>query len=121
MDISELPIQGIGDIVLCPSEDAGKTATLLPCGNCSRTFVQTALERHIKICLKVSRKLPRKVFDAANIRTKDMAQVPRAPPTTLTRKKSSNKPEDDFKSCPHCCRKFGPKVSFCILITMTLL
>ena len=114
MDISELPIRELKDKVMCPSEAASEMELLSPCGNCGRTFNQKALERHLKICEKVSSQLPRKVFDFANIRTKDMEQVPRSSSTPLTRKKSSNKPEDDFKMCPHCSRKFGPKVSILI-------
>ena len=99
------------DKVICPSDDAGKGDTLLtPCGTCGRSFNQNALERHLKICEKVASKLPRKVFDFSNVRTKDLDPVPKSLSTPLTRKKSSNKPEDDFKTCPHCNRKFGLKV-----------
>ena len=98
------------DKVICPSEDAGKVDALSPCGTCGRSFNQNALERHLKICEKVASKLPRKVFDFSNVRTKDLDPVPRSISTPLTRKKSSNKPEDDFKTCPHCKRKFGLKV-----------
>merc|ERR1719266_1234350 len=97
------------DKVICPSDDAGKIDTLTPCGTCGRSFNLKALERHLKICEKVSSKLPRKVFDVSNIRTKDLESVPRSPSTPLVRKRSSNKPEDDFKTCPHCSRKFGAK------------
>ena len=98
------------DKVICPSDDAGKGDTLTPCGTCGRSFNQNALERHLKICEKVASKLPRKVFDFSNVRTKDLDPVPKSLSTPLTRKKSSNKPEDDFKTCPHCNRKFGLKV-----------
>ena len=121
MDINELPIGGNSDKVICPSEDAGKMETLTPCGNCGRTFNPKALERHLKVCQNVTSKLPRKVLDFANIRTKDMENVPRSPSTPVTRKKSSNKPEDDFKACPSCSRKFGPKVNFFIFIRMIAL
>ena len=121
MDINELPIRGISpEKVMSPSEDAVKMETLSPCGNCGRTFSQKALDRHMKICQNVTSKLPRKVFDFATVRTKDMDQVPRSPSTPLTRKKSSNKPEDDFKLCPHCSRKFGPKVNIPIFIIMNV-
>ena len=98
------------DKVICPSEDAGKVDALSPCGTCGRSFNQNALERHLKICEKVASKLPRKVFDFSNVRTKDLDPAPRSTYTPLTRKKSSNKPEDDFKTCPYCNRKFGLKV-----------
>ena len=112
MDTNELPIrQGISpEKEMYPSEHAIKMETLMPCGTCGRSFNQKALERHSKICEESTSKLPRKVFDVSNIRTKDLEYVPRSPSTPLTRKKSSNRPEDDFRQCPHCSRKFGPKV-----------
>ena len=120
IDINDLPIrEGSIDRVICASEDAGRMESLTPCGTCGRSFNLKALERHLKICEKVSSKLPRKVFDVANIRTKDMESVPRSPSTPLVRKRSSMKPEDDFKTCPHCSRKFGPKV-FCLVFIVIL-
>ena len=53
----------------------------------------------------------RKVFDIAKTRTKDLEYVPSTSNIPVPRKKSSNKPEDDFQTCPHCSRKFGHKVS----------
>ena len=121
IDINDLLIrEGSIDKVLCASEDAGRMETLQPCGTCGRSFNLKALERHLKICEKVSSTHPRKVFDVANIRTKDMESVPRSPSTPLVRKRSSNKPEDDFKTCPHCARKFGAKV-FCMIVIIYLI
>ena len=113
IDLNELPIRGRSiDRVISPSEDAARIETLMPCGTCGRSFNQKALERHVNICKNVSSKLPRKVYDVSNIRTKDLEPVPRSMYTPTTRKKSSNKPEDDFQACPYCNRKFGPKVTF---------
>ena len=52
------------DRVLAPSTSAYEPvdANLLPCPTCSRTFLRPALERHVKICEKVSTK-KRNVFD----------------------------------------------------------
>ena len=116
IDVNELPIRGRSiDRVISPSEDAARIETLMPCGTCGRSFNQKALERHANICKNVSSKLPRKVYDVSNIRTKDLEPVPRSMYTPTMRKKSSNKPEDDFQACPYCNRKFGPKVTFCFL------
>ena len=111
IDVNELPIRGGSiDRVISPSQNATIIETLMPCGTCGRSFNQKALERHQNICKNVSSKLPRKVYDVSNIRTKDLEPVPRSMSTPTTRKKSSNKPEDDFQACPYCNRKFGPKV-----------
>ena len=118
IDLNDFPIRESSiDRVICASEEAGRMETLTPCGTCGRSFNLKALERHLKICEKVSSQLPRKVYDVSNIRTKDMESVPRSPSTPLVRKRSSNKPEDDFKTCPHCSRKFGPKV-FCMIAVL---
>ena len=120
IDLNELPIRGRSiDRVISPSEDAARIETLMPCGTCGRSFNQKALERHVNICKNVSTKLPRKVYDVANIRTKDLEPVPRSMSTPTTRKKSSNKPEDEFQTCAYCSRKFGPKVTFGEFILLT--
>ena len=122
IDVNELPIRGGSiDRVISPSQNATIIETLMPCGTCGRSFNLKALERHLKICEKVSSQLPRKVFDVSNIRTKDMESVPRSPSTPLVRKRSSNKPEDDFKTCPQCSRKFGPKVFFMMIAIATFI
>jgi len=94
--------------IVVASEDATADTDLVPCSICDRTFSQKALERHAKICQKVST-TKRKVFDVAKTRTKGLDYVP--PPSNIptpVRKKSA-KPEDDCQTCPHCTRKFGHK------------
>ena len=120
IDISDLPIREKREKTISPSEDAVEPETLTPCGVCGRTFAAKALERHMKICQNVSSKLPRKVYDVANIRTKDLQNVPRSMTTTITRKRSSGKAEDEFKACPICSRKFGPKVVINLHISFQL-
>jgi len=90
---------------ISPSDTALDNGQLLPCGVCGRTFLQKALERHIKICKKASTK-KRNVFDLAKQRLKGLDLVPASkdPP-----KKKIVKPEDEFQQCPSCQRKFGDK------------
>ena len=99
------------DKIIEPSPQASSTATLLPCPICDRTFMQTALERHIKICQKVG---TRKRNEPAAVRTpkterRNLSNAGQAEPKAKPRR-ALVKAEDEFKPCPHCQRKFGPKV-----------
>ena len=94
------------DKVMSPSDNIDNDQ-LFPCTICGRTFLQRALERHIKVCQKVSTK-KRNVFDLAKKRTEGLDSVPasKEPP-----KRKLVKAEDEFQKCPSCQRKFGDKVS----------
>ena len=96
------------DKVMAPSDGALDNGQLFPCTICGRTFLQKALERHIKVCQKVSTK-KRNVFDLAKKRTEGLDAVPasKEPP-----KKKMVKAEDEFQKCPSCNRKFGDKVNW---------
>ena len=94
------------DKIIEPSVSAMDSSSLNPCPTCSRTFLLPALERHMKICKKVST-TKRKVFDVTNKRTDGLEKVPTKSPSVV--KKKSSRIEDEFKKCPHCERKFGPK------------
>ena len=54
---------------ISPSDSALDNGQLFPCSVCGRTFLQKALERHIKVCQKVSTK-KRNIFDLAKQRLK---------------------------------------------------
>ena len=54
---------------ISPSDSALDNGQLFPCTVCGRTFLQKALERHIKVCQKVSTK-KRNIFDLAKQRLK---------------------------------------------------
>lgn len=97
---------GSEERVMSPSDSALDNGQLFPCNVCGRTFLQKALERHVKVCQKVSTK-KRNVFDLAKKRTEGMEPVPasKEPP-----KRKIVKPEDEFQQCPSCHRKFGDKV-----------
>lgn len=95
------------DKVLSPSNSALDNGQLFPCTICGRTFLQKALERHIKVCQKVSTK-KRNVFDLAKKRTEGLDPVPVSKEPTPKRKLV--KAEDEFQKCPSCQRKFGDKV-----------
>ena len=62
--------------VLSPSEGAYETGNLQPCETCGRTFNAKALERHIKVCEKVSTK-KRAAFDPTKKRLEGLDIVPR--------------------------------------------
>ena len=94
--------------VLSPSDSALDNGQLFPCPYCGRTFLQKALERHMKICQKVSTK-KRNVFDLAKKRTEGLDPVPASKEPVPKRK--IVKAEDEFQKCPICGRKFGDKVS----------
>ena len=94
--------------VLSPSDSALDNGQLFPCPYCGRTFLQMALERHMKICQKVSTK-KRNVFDLAKKRTEGLDPVPASKEPVPKRKLV--KAEDEFQKCPICGRKFGDKVS----------
>ena len=94
------------DKVIEPSASAMDSSNLMPCPTCSRTFLQPALERHLKICQKVST-TKRKVFNVTSKRLEGLEKVPSRSPSVV--KKKSTRIEDEFKKCPHCGRKFGPK------------
>ena len=51
---------------------------------------------------------PKKVFDAVTKQWKDEAVTDKAPPTprTAPKKKKPSKPEDNYKTCDYCRRKF---------------
>ena len=93
---------------ISPSDSALDNGQLFPCPSCGRTFLQKALERHAKVCQKVSTK-KRNVFDLVKKRLVGLDPVPKSkdPP-----KKKILKPEDEFQQCPTCQRKFGDKVIF---------
>ena len=97
---------------ISPSDSALDNGQLFPCPSCGRTFLQKALERHAKVCQKVSTK-KRNVFDLVKKRLTGLDPVPKSkdPP-----KKKILKPEDEFQQCPSCQRKFGDKVIFVYLI-----
>ena len=102
-----LPALANSEKVMSPSENALETGSLLPCTSCGRTFMEKALERHIKVCQKVNT-IKRKVFDLSKKRVD--GYVP--PPSKIaTPKKKILKAEDEFQQCPSCHRKFGDKVS----------
>ena len=97
------------DRVLTPSYGALDSGQLFPCSVCGRTFMQKALERHIKVCQKVSTK-KRNVFDLSKKRLEGLDAVP-AVSTKESPRRKILKAEDEFQECPSCHRKFGDKVS----------
>ena len=61
----------------------------------------------LQVCEKVKSK-PKKIFDAANKVWKNESDIEKAPPTprTAPKKKKPSKPEDTYRTCDYCSRKF---------------
>lgn len=101
--------QDTSEKIIIPSEIPYSDEYLIPCGVCGRTFSRSALERHMKICQKVNQ-TKRRIFEASKLRTKYLDSVPITP---VQRRKSTK--SEESRPCPHCSRKFGPKVEKIIL------
>ena len=83
--------------VLSPSNGAFEQSQLEPCEICGRTFNSKALERHIKVCEKVSTKKPAKVFDITKKRLGSLENVPSSSRVATPKKTKIVKPEDEFQ------------------------
>ena len=61
----------------------------------------------MQVCEKVKSK-PKKIFDAANKVWKNESDIDKAPatPRTVPKKKKPSKPEDTYRTCDYCGRKF---------------
>merc|ERR1719350_89939 len=122
IDENDIPIivrnrSSFEERILEASPDASVPLELTPCDICGRKFNPQALERHTKVCEKVKSK-PKKVFDAANKVWRADDQKAPATPKSAPKKKKPTKPEDNYKLCEYCERKFCPNafdrhVEFC--------
>eukprot|EP00090_Calanus_glacialis_P046676 TRINITY_DN9282_c0_g1_i1.p1 TRINITY_DN9282_c0_g1~~TRINITY_DN9282_c0_g1_i1.p1 ORF type:complete len:677 (+),score=131.32 TRINITY_DN9282_c0_g1_i1:45-2075(+) len=125
MDENDIPIivrnrSSFEERILEASPDASVPLELTPCDICGRKFNPQALERHTKVCEKVKSK-PKKIFDAVNkIWRADAPGENKAQgtPKAARKKTKPTKPEDNYKTCEYCQRKFCPNafdrhVEFC--------
>lgn len=93
--------------ILAASPEAQVYQELVQCDTCGRKFNPTALARHTKVCEKVKSK-PKKIFDAVNKLWKKESDIekPAPAPKTPKVKRRPLKPEDTYKTCDFCGRKF---------------